>query len=339
MQQKNSRPKVAIITRTKNRNLLLERVLQCVDAQTYDDYVHVVINDGGDEKALRELLDKHPNPRRQVIYNDKSLGCTKALNKAIRSAVSEFIAIIDDDDTWNEDYLLKSMEVLDSTGSKGVVSAMDLVIEQVKDGEIEKLRQERWRPDIKEVSIYGHCIDNRAPTVTFVYSRDVYDELNGYDETLEVSEDWDFTLRFLLKYDIEFIDSEEALSCYHHRPEAEGDDSNSIFAGTEKHHRNMGLLANKYFRQEINQGVFGPGYVISKLRYEREIALPREQNLRDQQTVRLEGHINYASAEQNREIGDMVHGSTAEVQRSIAGSLFTNRVRNKLRAIKNRFKA
>ena len=39
--------KVAIITRTKDRPLLLERAIQSVESQTYSDYVHVILNDGG----------------------------------------------------------------------------------------------------------------------------------------------------------------------------------------------------------------------------------------------------------------------------------------------------
>ena len=39
--------KVAIITRTKNRCLLLRRAIESVLAQSFADWTHVIVNDGG----------------------------------------------------------------------------------------------------------------------------------------------------------------------------------------------------------------------------------------------------------------------------------------------------
>lgn len=38
--------RVGIITRTKNRPLLLRRAIQSVANQTYKNYVHIIVNDG-----------------------------------------------------------------------------------------------------------------------------------------------------------------------------------------------------------------------------------------------------------------------------------------------------
>ena len=39
-------PKVAVITRTKDRTQLLRRTLECVLAQSYQDWVWVLVNSG-----------------------------------------------------------------------------------------------------------------------------------------------------------------------------------------------------------------------------------------------------------------------------------------------------
>ena len=51
--------KVAIITRTKNRNLLLDRCIRSVLAQTEQDWVHVIVNDGGEAAPLDELISAY----------------------------------------------------------------------------------------------------------------------------------------------------------------------------------------------------------------------------------------------------------------------------------------
>lgn len=299
MSQK-SIPKVAVITRTKDRNLLLERAIESVQKQTMNDFVQVVINDGGDKGSVEKLVSKFVKngmgDRIVLVHNDKPSGHTPALNQGIKCISSKYIAILDDDDTWHPDYLKKTTEHLDSTGSKGVVTVIDRIIEKVEDDKIEFISKNRWRPDIQAVSLYGQCIDNYAPTVAFVYQRAVYDELRGYDETLGVAEDWEFTIRFLLRYDIDFLDTEEALSFYHHRPEATGTVGNSVFAGVDRHKYNLNLIANRYLRDELNRGTLGVGYLMNKLRYEDEKERYR-QEMALQRTVRLEGHMNHVSEE------------------------------------------
>lgn len=46
-------PKVAVITRTKDRGILLERAIKSVHKQTMMDFIHVIINDAGDKKNSR----------------------------------------------------------------------------------------------------------------------------------------------------------------------------------------------------------------------------------------------------------------------------------------------
>ena len=47
---------VAIITRTKDRPLLLRRAVESVLGQTHADWVHVIVNDGGDPAAVEQVV-------------------------------------------------------------------------------------------------------------------------------------------------------------------------------------------------------------------------------------------------------------------------------------------
>jgi hypothetical protein len=82
--------------------------------------------------------------------------------------------------------------------------------------------------------------------------------------------DWDFGIRFLQKYDVEFLDPGYALAYYHHRKFVPDSSSNSSFgSGKEKHRYYSNKLMNKYLRQELTEGRLGVGYIMSKLRYEQ----------------------------------------------------------------------
>ncbi|HVW99143.1 MAG TPA: glycosyltransferase family 2 protein [Candidatus Babeliaceae bacterium] len=266
-------PQVAIITRTKDRPLFLERALKSVHGQTATEFIHVIINDAGDSASVDRLLKKHKGltkGRVRVIHNVESRGMEAASNKAIQSVDSEYVAIHDDDDTWHPDFLRRTLEILDEQRAMGVVARTEKVIERVnkKTHVIERLGSERWMPDLKVINLYRQCIDNQLTPITFIYRRSIFNEIGYYDESLPVTGDWDFGIRFLQKYDVEFLDPGFALAFYHHREFVQGSTSNNSFgSGVEKHRYYTNKLMNKYLRQELSEGRLGVGYIMSKLKY------------------------------------------------------------------------
>lgn len=263
----------AIITRTKDRPLLLERAIKSVHNQINHDFIHVIINDAGDPKPVDTLIEKYEdliNGRVKVIHNKESHGMEAASNKAIKSIDSEYIAIHDDDDTWHPEFLERTVKHLEETGAMGVVVRTDKIVEEVSiSGRgVKRLKVQPWMPDLKAVSLYRQCIDNQMTPITFLYRRSVFDEIGYYDEDLPVLGDWDFGIRFLQKYDVEFLDPGFSLANYHHRKFKRGSANNNSFgSGTEKHRYWSNKLMNKYLRQELAEGRLGVGYIMSQLRY------------------------------------------------------------------------
>lgn len=322
----NPTSKVVVVTRTKDRGLLLRRAVESVSNQTFRDFIHVIVNDGGDSKEVERIAGKfNHNPK--IIHNTNSTGHTKALNQGIRSVTSKYIAILDDDDTWDKDYLKTTIEHLEKTGVKGVVTVIDRVVEEVTKDAIKTLSTERWRPDIDEVSLYGQCVDNYAPTVAFVYSRRVYDELNGYDESLGVSEDWEFTVRFLLKYDIDFINTKDALAFYHHRPKMTGAVGNSVFDRAYQHRAQMNKLANHLLRLDLREGKLGVGYIMNSLRYDRLTRVPLEAEQNDNKLAQLESRIH---SQLKAELAE-VDKKLSEVEKNDLGIILGRKLRKLLR--------
>jgi len=265
---------VAIITRTKNRPLLLERAIRSVHNQTFRNFMHVIINDAGNPQSVDELVKKYADlidGRVKVIHNQESHGMEAASNKAIKSVDSEYVAIHDDDDTWHPEFLERTVKHLEETGAMGVVVRTDKITEEITEsGDVKLLAVKQWMPDIKAINLYRQCIDNQMTPITFLYRREVFDEIGYYDESLPVLGDWDFGIRFLQKYDVEFLDPGFALANYHHRKFQKGSSNNNSFGdGQEKHRYWSNKLMNKYLRQELAEGRLGVGYIMSKLRYDQ----------------------------------------------------------------------
>jgi glycosyltransferase involved in cell wall biosynthesis len=262
-------PQVAIITRTKDRPLLLERAIKSVLDQTFKDFSMVIMNDGGNARVVDTLVkahDKKADGRIKVLHNSQSIGMQAAANKAIQSIDSEYVVVHDDDDSWHPEFLEKTIDHMDKTGAMGVVAATDLIVEKIEGKEITALSSERLFAGIKFINLYKMCFENYAAPISFIYKRSIFKKIGYYDETLRGFGDWDFGLRFLLHHDIEYLDSDRALAFYHQRPQTgDGDiNKNSVFTDNQQYLEN--LMFNRYLRNDINSGKFGLGYIINSLR-------------------------------------------------------------------------
>lgn len=262
-----SKPKVAVITRTKDRPVFLVRALESVASQTYGDFVHVIVNDGGNTEEVDKIvaLAGHKDKIR-VFHREVSSGAPDTIfNESIDRVDSDYVALHDDDDTWHPDFLARTVAILDG-GVNGVVVRTDKVIEAVNGNLVKELKRVQYMPDMSVVSLYRQCIDNQLTPIAFIYRRDIYKEIGRYDSSLPVVGDWEFGLRFLQKYDVEYFDPGFALANYHHR-KSTGDNS---FA-KHNHRKYFTQVANTYLRAELAEGRVGVGHIISKLKYDQDI--------------------------------------------------------------------
>ncbi len=263
---------VVVITRTQNRPLFLARAIESVQSQTYESIEHLIYNDGAARNTVDDVIQKvktaNKSVKMTVLHNKISRGMEAASNDAIRTSNSKYIAIHDDDDTWHPDMLKHAIVHLEETNAMGVVVRANKIIEEVSSGGmIESKKVQHWMPEMKAVNLYKQCIDNQMTPITFVYRREAFEELSGYDESLPVCGDWDFGIRFLQKWDVEYLDPGFALASYHHRKFRSGQEGNTSFSGNERHRYYANKLMNRYLREELREGRLGVGYIMSQLRY------------------------------------------------------------------------
>jgi glycosyltransferase involved in cell wall biosynthesis len=260
---------VAVIVRTRDRPHFLARALGSVLDQTFTAFAVVVVNDGGNASEVDEVVQRCGGPavgKITVVHHPVSIGLEAASNAGIRSSRSRYIALHDDDDTWAPSFLAEMVGYLERTGEMGAIATTDAIIERVDDGRLTTLRRERLYPGLELIGLYGMCFENYATPISFVYRRAALDTVGYYDETLESTGDWDFGLRFLMRYEIGFVKTPEALAFYHHRPDADGTTLNHVYSNLHTYYRS--LLPNRYLRRDLESGSFGLGTIMSSVRYE-----------------------------------------------------------------------
>lgn len=264
--------RVAIITRTKNRPILLERAIGSVLGQTYRNWTHVIVNDGGDPAEMRRVLA--PNMERYqgrlaVIDNPASRGMEAASNIGIRASASEFIVIHDDDDSWEPDFLTRCIGFMDSASKPalgyeygGVATHSKRILEQFDGRAVRPLGAEPFNTWMNSISLYRLAAGNTFPPISFLFRRDVWESMGGFREDLPVLGDWDFHLRVCMSYEIGLIP--ELLANYHHRTSIQsGDYGNTVFAADDKHRTYENLYQNELLRRDLEAGRAGLGFLVN----------------------------------------------------------------------------
>lgn len=264
----SDRPKVAVITRTKNRTLLLRRAILSVLDQVFQNWVMVIVNDGGIASETDQLIQEYQERfkgRCQVIHNPVSVGMEAASNIGIRASDSDYIVIHDDDDSWHPFFLEKCVTQLENNphpSFAGVITHITRIIEKIENNNIIQQSQEPFNTWLRTVTLYRMAANNTFSPISFVYHRHVLDTIGYYREDLPVLGDWEFNLRFMSKYDIHLIP--ETLAYYHHRLEnKEGAFSNSVIKDDNKHIFYDSLLRNELLRKDLNENRISLGYLVN----------------------------------------------------------------------------
>lgn len=268
--------KVAVITRTKNRPLLLQRAFESIKNQIYKDYVWVIVNDGGEISPVeRIVLDaSHSGMETVLIHTELSLGMEAASNKGISKSQSEYLIIHDDDDSWEPDFLNETVNYLDSkTGERygGVVSHSYLVREVLEEDKCTIIEKSNYNQFLGEIYLADIARSNSFPPISFLYRRNIYDKVGGYNEALPVLGDWDFNLRFLLESDIAVFP--KPMANYHQRIQSvkNSEYANTVVQGFDRHKQYDAILRNHLLRDDIENNKFGLGFLVNIERDNRAI--------------------------------------------------------------------
>ncbi|SHO45759.1 glycosyltransferase family 2 protein [Desulfopila aestuarii] len=243
---------IAIITRTKDRPLLLRRAIESVLNQSEPNWHHVIVNDAGRkadvDSTLLPFLERY-NGRLTIIHHPEPIGMEAASNAGISAKQSKYILIHDDDDSLHPVFLSRTKSYLEKSSHNvgGVVTLTTKVDEVIVNNRIKTLKTALYKELAPKIGIGDMARVNQFPPISFLFRRSVIDCIGMYNESLPVLGDWDFNLRLMAQFDVDVI--HEPLSNYHHRT-SQGDNqmSNSVHEKPNIHIYYDTQIRNQYLR-------------------------------------------------------------------------------------------
>lgn len=187
---------ISIVLPTYNGSQYIDESIQSILKQTYNDFELVIVNDASTDNTL-EIIKKYAesDSRIKIISNESNKKLPASLNIGFSSCSGEFYTWTSDDNIYLPEALEVMMKEFEADEELGFVFAGEKLINEK--GKVVAKRKKR--KDLDE--LYTRNII----TACFLYRSMIHEDLNGYDVTKFLIEDYDFFLRAYMKYKFKYV--------------------------------------------------------------------------------------------------------------------------------------
>ena len=100
-------PLISLVIPVYNVEKYLDKCMESVLAQTYDNFEVILVDDGSTDNSGKMCDEYAKRDSRVIVYHQQNSGVSVARNVGIENAKGEFISFIDSDDWIDKNYLQK----------------------------------------------------------------------------------------------------------------------------------------------------------------------------------------------------------------------------------------
>lgn len=193
--------RVSIIIPTLDRRELLSEAVETVREQTYDSFECLVV-DGGSTDGTCSFLEGFDDEWLRVIEQDRPGGPATARNIGINTSDAEFVLFLDDDDLL---YPYATNQLVTNITNQSADCAGVFATKHIITRNGRTLRRDvpsglMTTPSIEHARAIG------GPSGT-IFRRRALKDVDGFDESFEMSEDLDLYLTLLSSYSLYGVDT------------------------------------------------------------------------------------------------------------------------------------
>jgi len=190
---------VSVIIPTYNRAGLIGQTLDSIKAQRYPHWECIVVDDGssdGTEMLLKSYTDSDPRFQYFIRPESQTKGANGCRNYGFAKSKGVYVKWFDSDDLMHEDFLLKSVAVLESRPELDFCAAFSKIFTQTASDASEDFNPEKTDDDN---ALYNFIIGELFfLTPAPLWRRDFLNGKSIFDETLHNAHETDFNFRMLV---------------------------------------------------------------------------------------------------------------------------------------------
>ena len=182
-----------------NRASVLERAVNSVLTQTFQDFSLFIVDDGSSDDTQNILWTFKTHPKVTVLKQDNR-GVSAARNLGVKNSNSPWISFLDSDDEWLPTKLEVQVKEIKKNPSTRFIHSNEIWIRNgVRVNAPEKF--DKSNHDIFKRSL-EFCLISPS---TVILKRELFEERGHFDESFTVCEDYDLWLKILAREDVTFI--------------------------------------------------------------------------------------------------------------------------------------
>lgn len=184
-----------IMSTCRTPEIFLQKSIDSILNQTYDNIEFVIVCDG--DKEEYERMKKIADEKIKVLFNNTNRGLPYSLNLAIKNSTGDYIARMDSDDIAIRDRIEKQVEFLEKNKNIGVCGTEAMLFD-AKTGK--KSVYLKSIDEIKIQMLYKATLIH--PTV--MVRKEVYEKFQ-YNEKFIYAQDFELWSRVSEEYDIAIL--------------------------------------------------------------------------------------------------------------------------------------
>jgi glycosyltransferase involved in cell wall biosynthesis len=197
-----NRPLLSIITINYNNASGIEKTISSIKNQSFENFEYIIVDGGSTDDSI-EIIKKNENDIDQWV-SEKDGGIYNAMNKGIKMAKGEYLLFVNSGD-YLIDYDILS-EIVPLLNTECIIYGNYLV----------KNKDCTWEKKYPEHLSFSHFIYDSLPHSGSAFiKRDAFkNELQKYDEDLEIIADWKWFLVAIFKHNYSYKHIDKIISVF-----------------------------------------------------------------------------------------------------------------------------
>jgi glycosyltransferase involved in cell wall biosynthesis len=191
-------PFFSVIIPLYNKEDFIKDTINSVLNQTFNDFEVIIINDGSTDNSSN--IVKSFKDERIIILNQENRGLCASRNIGIKDSTSKFIAFLDADDLWMEDFLQTIYNLIVTHKEHQVFATNVRLLFPNKTPNLIEGKFDNGHKTL--ITNYFKLLKNILGPSSLVVHKTVFEKIGYFNETINYGEEDDFYIRCFGVYDL-----------------------------------------------------------------------------------------------------------------------------------------
>ena len=204
----------SVIIPLYNKAAYIERAIQSVLSQTFQEFELIVVDDGSTDDSSTQLsvISQQLSVAAPEIYKkikviqQQNQGVSTARNNGVKLAKYDYIAFLDADDSWEPTYMEEMNGLIAAYPNAGIYGSSYFIVKNGKK-RIAPIGVEKDsdRGLINYCQVYSKTLCMPLWTGATIIRKSIFDLENGFNPRLKLGEDFDLWIRVAIKHPVAFL--------------------------------------------------------------------------------------------------------------------------------------